>query len=65
MIQIDKEREKIKRAQEIIRNTDSRTLKRDLEKYVRRAEKEIHQALLFMREGKTCPEASTPTASRT
>ena len=65
MIQIDKEREKIKRAQKIIRNTDSRTLKRDLEKYVRRAEKEIHQAFLFMKEAKTCLADSTPTASQT
>lgn len=65
MIQIDKEREKIKRAQEIVRTTDSRALKRDLEKYVRRAEKEIRQALLFMKEAKACRGGSTRTASRT
>ena len=65
MTQIEKEREKIRRANEIIRRTKSPYLKRDMQKYVRKAERQVKQALLFMREGKTCPEASTPTASRT
>nr|DAI10848.1 MAG TPA: hypothetical protein [Caudoviricetes sp.] len=64
MIQIDKEREKIRRAKKIIRTTKSPYLKLDMQKYVRKAERQVKQALLFMREGKTCPEASTPTASR-
>ena len=65
MVRIEEEREKIRRAKEIIRTTKSSYLKRDMQKYVRKAERQVKQALLFMREGKTCPEASTPTASRT
>lgn len=64
MVRIEEEREKIRRAKEIIRTTKSPYLKRDMQKYVRKAERQVKQALLFMREGKTCPEASTPTASR-
>ena len=65
MVRIDEEREKIRRAKEIIRTTKSPYLKRDMQKYVRKAERQVKQTLLFMREGKTCPEASTQTASRT
>lgn len=65
MIRIEEEREKIRLAKEIIRTTKSPYLKRDMQKYVRKAERQVKQALLFMREGKTCPEASTPTASQT
>ena len=65
MVRIEEEREKIARAKEIIRTTKSPYLKRDMQKYVRKAERQVKQALLFMREGKTCPEASTQTASRT
>lgn len=64
MIRIEEEREKIRRAKEIIRTTKSPYLKRDMQKYVRKAERQVKQALLFMREGKTCQEASTQTASR-
>lgn len=64
MVQIKQELEKIRRAKEIIRTTKSQYLKRDMQKYVRKSERQVKQALLFMREGKTCPEASTPTASR-
>ena len=59
------EREKIRRAKEIIRKTNSEKLKRDLKKYVHRAEGEIRSALSYMREAKTCHEDSTPTALRT
>lgn len=65
MVQIAREREKIRQAKEIIRTTNSEKLKRDLKKYVHRAEGEIRSALFYMREGKTCHEDSTPTASRT
>ena len=64
MVMIEQEREKIRRAREIIRTTKSPYLKRDMQKYVRKAERKVKQALLFMREGKTCPAASTPTASQ-
>ena len=59
------EREKIRRAKEIIRKTNSEKLKRDLTKYIHRAEGEIRLALSYMREAKTCHEDSTPTALRT
>ena len=65
MVQIAQEREKIRRAKEIIRTTNSEKLKRDLTKYVHRAEGEIRSALSYMREAKTCPEDSTQTASQT
>ena len=65
MVQIAQEREKIRRAKEIIRTTNSEKLKRDLKKYVHRAEGEIRLALSYMREGKTCREDSTQTALRT
>lgn len=65
MIRIEEEREKIRRAKEIIRTTKSPYLKRDMQKYVRKAERQVKQALLFMREAKTCHEDSTPTALRT
>ena len=65
MVQIAQEREKIRRAKEIIRTTNSEKLKRDLTKYVHRAEGEIRLALSYMREAKTCQEDSTPTALRT
>ena len=65
MVRIEEKREKIRQAKEIIRTTKSPYLKRDMQKYVRKAERQVKQALLFMREGKTCPEASTQTASRT
>ena len=64
MVQIKQELEKIRRAKEIIRTTKSQYLKRAMQKYVRKSARQVKQALLFMREGKTCPEASTPTASR-
>nr|DAF83126.1 MAG TPA: hypothetical protein [Caudoviricetes sp.] len=64
MVQIAQEREKIRRAKQIIRTTNSEKLKRDLTKYVHRAEGEIRLALSYMRERKTCPAASTPTASQ-
>lgn len=65
MVQIAQEREKIRRAKEIIRTTNSEKLKRDLTKYVHRAGGEIRLTLSYMREGKTCHEDSTPTALRT
>lgn len=65
MVQIAQEREKIRRAKEIIQTTNSEKLKRDLTKYVYRAEGEIRSALSYMREAKTCHEDSTQTASRT
>ncbi len=65
MVQIAQEREKIRRAKEIIRTTNSEKMKRDLTKYVHRAEGEIRSALSYMREAKTCHEDSTPTASQT
>lgn len=65
MVQIAQEREKIRRAKEIIRTTNSEKLKRDLKKYVHRAEGEIRMALSYMREGKTCRVEHTQTASRT
>nr|DAG37653.1 MAG TPA: hypothetical protein [Caudoviricetes sp.] len=65
MVQIAQEREKIRRAKEIIRTTNSEKLKRDLTKYVHRAEGEIRLALSYIQEGKTCHEDSTPTALRT
>ena len=65
MVQIAQEREKIRRAKEIIRATKSPYLKRDMQKYIRKAERQVKQALLFMREARSCQEASTPTASRT
>ena len=64
MVQIAQEREKIRRAKEIIRTTNSENLKRDLKKYVHRAEGEIRLALSYMGEGKACQGASTPTASQ-
>ena len=65
MVQIAQEREKIRQAKEIIRTTKSPYLKRDMQKYIRKAERQVKQALLFMGEGKACQEDSTPTASRT
>lgn len=65
MVQIAQEREKIRQAKEIIRTTNSEKLKRDLTKYVHRAEGEIRSALSYMREAGTCHEDSTQTASRT
>lgn len=65
MVKIEEEREKIRRAKEIIRTTKSPYLKRDMQKYVRKAERQVKQALLFIGEGKECQEASTQTASRT
>ena len=65
MVQIEQELEKIRRSKEIIRTTKSPYLKRDMQIYVCKAERQVKQALLFMREGKTCPEASTQTAWRT
>lgn len=65
MVQIAQEREKIRQAKEIIRTTNSEKLKRDLTKYVHRAEGEIRSALSYMREAGTCHEDSTPTAWRT
>lgn len=41
MIRIEEENEKILRAKEIIATTQSPYLKRDLQKYVRRAERKI------------------------
>lgn len=64
MVQIAQEREKIRQAKEIIRTTKSPYLKRDMQKYIRKAERQVKQALLFMGEGKACQEASTPTASQ-
>ena len=65
MVQIAQEREKIRRAKEIIRTTNSEKLKRDLKKYVHRAKGEICLALSYMREAKTCHAEHTPTALRT
>lgn len=65
MVQIDAERKKILRAKEIIRTTDSPFLKRDLQKYVKRAEREISWALRHMREVTPCPVEPIQTASRT
>lgn len=48
-----------------IRTTKSPCLKRDMQKYVRKAERQVKQALLFIGEGKACQEDSTPTALRT
>lgn len=62
---IKEKREEIKRAKEIIKTTKSPRLKRDMQKYVHRAEGEIRSALSYMREAKTCHEDSTPTALRT
>ena len=64
MVQIAQEREKIRQAKEIIRTTKSPYLKRDMQKYIRKAERQVKQALLFMGEGKACHAASTPTASQ-
>lgn len=64
MVQIDAEREKIRRAKEIIRTTKSPYLKRDMQKYVRKAERQVKQALLFIGEGKECQEDSIRIASR-
>lgn len=41
MNQIEKENEKLRRAKEIIATTQSPHLKRDLQKYVRRAEQKL------------------------
>lgn len=65
MVQIAHEREKIRRAKEIIKTTKSQNLKRDMQKYVRKAERQVKQALLFMGEGKACQEDSTRIASQT
>lgn len=65
MVQIAQEREKIRRAKEIIRTTNSEKMKRDLTKYVHRAEGEIRLALSYMREARSCHEDSTRTALRT
>ena len=65
MVQIAQESEKIRRAKEIIRKTNSEKLKRDLKKSVHRAEGEIRSALSYLREAKTCHEDSTQTALRT
>ena len=59
MVQIKQEREKIRRAKEIIRTTDSPRLRRDLQKYVKRAEGQIRQAKAFM---KNNPTKSSETA---
>ena len=64
MVKIEEEREKIRRAKEIIRTTKSPCLKRDMQKYVRKAERQVKQALLFIGEGKECQEDSTRIASR-
>lgn len=64
MVMIEQEREKIRRAKEIIRTTKSPYLKRDMQKYVCKAERQVKQAFIFMREAKTCREGSTPTASQ-
>ena len=65
MVQIAQELEKIRRAKEIIRATNSEKLKRDITKYIHRAEGEIRLAMSYMREGKTCHAEHTPTALRT
>lgn len=65
MVQIAQEREKIRQAKEIIRTTNSDKLKRDLTKYVHRAEGEIRSALSYMREARLCQEDRTPTAAQT
>lgn len=65
MKSIEHERQKVARAKEIIRTTQSPYLKRDLQKYVRRAEREIARALRYMKEVSTCHEEHTPTAART
>lgn len=65
MVQIAQEREKIRQAKEIIRTTNSEKLKRDLTKYVHRAEREIRSALSYMREARLCHEDSTLTALQT
>lgn len=61
---IERERQNVARAKEVIRATKSPYLKRDLKKYVRRAEREIAQALMYMEESK-CREERTQTALRT
>lgn len=55
MVQIKQEREKIRRAKEIIRTTDSPRLRRDLQKYVKRAEEQIRQAKAFIKNNPTKP----------
>lgn len=50
MVRIEEEREKIRRAKEIIRTTKSPCLKRDMQKYVRKAERQVKQSLLFIGE---------------
>lgn len=59
------ERQKVARAKEIIRETQSPYLKRDLQKYVKRTEREIARALRYMNEVRICHEEPTQTASRT
>lgn len=65
MVQIEKELEKITRAKELIKTTKSPYLKRDMQKYVRRAEKQLRQALRYMEEAKRCHAEHIPTASQT
>ncbi len=48
MVQISQEWEKIRRAQETIKATDSPYLRRDLAKYIKRAKRQIKQAELFI-----------------
>lgn len=43
MVRIEEEREKIRRAKEIIRTTKSPYLKRDMQKYVRKAERQVNR----------------------
>ena len=65
MVQIAQEREKIRRAKEIIRTTKSPYLKRDMQKYVRKAECQVKHGFLFLQEVISCPAANTQTASQT
>lgn len=65
MVQIEHERQKVAQAKEIIKTTQSPYLKRDLQKYVRRAEREITRALRYMQEVSKCQEEHTQTASQT
>lgn len=65
MKSIEHERQKVARAKEIIRTTKSPYLKRDLQKYVKRAERDIARALRYMKEVSTCREEPTPIALRT
>lgn len=65
MLRIEQEREKIARAKEIIKTTDSLYLKRDLKKYIKRAERQIKQAFFDERRRAECREEHTPTASQT